>query len=209
MEVMEWKNEGTVRGMHSTSRSRSRLFAEHLPGVAAYLRRRCGPLIRAKESVTDLVQSVAREALSCWSRFHSGSDKDESLRKWLFQIAKRKISARRRYWKAAKREQPARSDGAAAEPLTEPLAPDEGPSQEVLLREELTQLEQAFGKLPPEYAQVIDLAYRRELSHAEIARRLGKSEPAVRQLLSRALARLVKLTQVHPGGFEHDRSAPG
>src|SRR5262245_56529972 len=74
--------------------SRSSLFAAHLGDLAGYLRRRCGVLLRAKESVSDLAQSVCREALTHWSRFRSGSDRDRSLRKWLFHIARRKLSVR-------------------------------------------------------------------------------------------------------------------
>src|SRR5262249_43462743 len=84
--------------------SRSSLFAAHLADLAGYLRRRCGEMLRAKESVSDLAQSVCREALTYWSRFRSGSDRDRSLRRWLFHIARRKLSVRQGYWNAAKRQ---------------------------------------------------------------------------------------------------------
>jgi len=49
--------------------------------------------------------------------------------------------------------------------------------------------------LPAEYREVIVLARQEELSHAKIGERLGRSEMAVRKLLSRAMARLVLLTR--------------
>ncbi|MFO0982923.1 MAG: sigma-70 family RNA polymerase sigma factor [Planctomycetota bacterium] len=179
-------------GQSERPASRSALFAAHLTDLAGYLRRRCGPLLRAKESVSDLAQSVCREALTYWSRFRSGSDRDRSLRKWLFHIARRKLGARQGYWNAAKRQE--QRDPALDERPAAQLAPDASPSQQALLHEQMAELECAFARLTPDHRQVIELAYHQQLSHAEIARRLGRSEEAVRQLLSRALARLLKLT---------------
>jgi RNA polymerase sigma-70 factor (ECF subfamily) len=187
--------------------SRSSLFAVHLPDVANYLRRRCGALLRAKESVSDLAQSVCREALTYWSRFHSGADGDRSLRKWLFHIARRKLSARQRYWNATKRAE--LDDAASLQPLATPFAPDASPSQQALLHEQIAELEDAFTQLPPDHRQVIELAYHQQLPHAEIAHRMQRSEEAVRQLLSRALARLLKLTHGRSGGANEHGVAGG
>ena len=59
-----------------------------------------------------------------------------------------------------------------------------------MLGEELEHLASAFAALPPDWREVILLARVRGLSHAEIARTLGRTESATRTLLSRALARL-------------------
>jgi RNA polymerase sigma-70 factor (ECF subfamily) len=64
------------------------------------------------------------------------------------------------------------------------------PSRHAIGREELERLERAFAALPDDYRSVIVLARVHGLSHAEIAGRLGRTEPATRTLLSRALARL-------------------
>jgi RNA polymerase sigma factor (sigma-70 family) len=40
-------------------------------------------------------------------------------------------------------------------------------------------------QLPPQSAQVLDLRYQEDLSHQDIASRLGKSMEAVKQLLYR------------------------
>ena len=51
--------------------------------------------------------------------------------------------------------------------------------------------------LPDEYRQVILLARIVGLSHADLAREMGRSETAVRTLLHRALARLAR--EMGPG----------
>ena len=64
------------------------------------------------------------------------------------------------------------------------------PSVIVCRKEALDKLEQALDKLRPEYKQVIVLKKIEGLSHAEIAKRLGKNTGAVRMLLARAMAAL-------------------
>jgi RNA polymerase sigma factor (sigma-70 family) len=53
------------------------------------------------------------------------------------------------------------------------------------------QMELAFDRLPDDYREVITLARIVGLSHAEIARQMGRGEGAVRMLLSRALVAYV------------------
>jgi RNA polymerase sigma factor (sigma-70 family) len=64
------------------------------------------------------------------------------------------------------------------------------PSQQAAAREELERVEGAFDRLPEQYRQVIVMAKIMGLSRAEIAVELGRTELAVRTLLSRALAQL-------------------
>ena len=56
-------------------------------------------------------------------------------------------------------------------------------------------MENAFAELPPHYGEVILLSRLLGLSFAEIGKRLGKSENAVKIILSRALARLSLLME--------------
>ena len=66
----------------------------------------------------------------------------------------------------------------------------EGEAREAFAPLELERLEAAFAELPPAWREVIVLVRLSGLSHAEAARRLGRSEASTRTLLSRALARL-------------------
>jgi RNA polymerase sigma-70 factor (ECF subfamily) len=59
-------------------------------------------------------------------------------------------------------------------------------------REELERVERAFDTLRDEQREVISLAHVVGMSRAEIAAQLGKSEGAVRTMLSRALAELAE-----------------
>ena len=67
------------------------------------------------------------------------------------------------------------------------------PSGVLTRKEEFRRLEEAFEQLPEDYREVIVQFRLLGLSHAEIAEKMGRSENAVRLLLSRALARLVTL----------------
>src|SRR5262245_51030734 len=91
----------TEDGVPPRRHSLTTIFAEHWHGLARFVRDRCGGVIRRKESASDIAQSVCREAIEHWSRFRGNP---AELRQWLFQIAKRKIIDRHRYWSYDKRE---------------------------------------------------------------------------------------------------------
>ena len=65
-------------------------------------RLRAGEFVRARESSSDLVQSVCREVLANIGRFQHPSE--SAFKQWLFREALRKIVDRRDYWLAEKRE---------------------------------------------------------------------------------------------------------
>ena len=64
-----------------------------------------------------------------------------------------------------------------------------------MAREELECIETAFDELPERYREVITLSRVCGLTTAELAERLELSEHYARTLLSRALARLSRLTR--------------
>jgi RNA polymerase sigma-70 factor (ECF subfamily) len=173
------------------------LLQSQLPGLRAYVRLRSGALLRAKESTSDLVQSICREALLDLSSF-SGSH-ENVFRQWLYSIAYRKILDRHRFFtadrRAAARERPIRSGASAStdQGLLQCYATLCTPSREAEAREEIARIERAFDALPDDYREVLTLARIVGLSHREIAERLGRGEEAVRKLLSRARARLAIL----------------
>ena len=68
------------------------LLARHLPGLRAYVRQRTGQAIRARESVSDLVQSVCREVIQHADRFQYGGE--VGFKPWLYKTALRKIANR-------------------------------------------------------------------------------------------------------------------
>lgn len=167
----------------------------HLPQLRAYVRARCGPAVRAKESESDIVQSVCREVLATERFEYRG---EGAFKGWLFQAAAHKIADRANHWRAAKR------DAAREEPVDVGLSRAEAellgayaraasPSEAVVGREALERLEAALIELKDEYREVVLLSRIVGLSRAEIAARLGTTETAVRLRLTRGLGRLSQI----------------
>lgn len=163
------------------------LLQQHLPALRAFVRLKAGPSLLARESCSDLAQSVCRDVLENAERFRFGGEAE--FRKWLFTTAMRKIADRAEHWRAAKRDG-AKERGGLDEEEIVGLAAIWTPSVQAAAREELQRVEAAFGKLAPEKQEVVLMARLMGLSHAEIAKELGKTEVAVRSILSRALAEL-------------------
>jgi RNA polymerase sigma-70 factor (ECF subfamily) len=65
-----------------------------------------------------------------------------------------------------------------------------GPDRKASRREEAARLLAAVGRLPDDHRTVIELRNLEELPFEEVARRLGRSNDAVRQLWTRAMTRL-------------------
>jgi RNA polymerase sigma-70 factor (ECF subfamily) len=176
--------------------ARDELLQRHLAGLRAFVRVRIGPLLRTKESSSDIVHSVCRELLEDLSGFEY---RDEAgFRHWLYRRAENKIVDRARYWMRDKRDMRRETRGESQEARLgelEELQDLFTPSRDAAAREELERVERAFAELPDDYRVVISLAKIVGLPHAEIAREMGRSEGAVRTLLSRALARLATLLE--------------
>jgi RNA polymerase sigma-70 factor (ECF subfamily) len=182
------------RATHGDRRAFDELLALHLPGLRAWIRLRAGPVVRARESASDLAQSVCREVLDHLDRFAYGDE--QGFRAWLYTTALRKIANRHEYWAAEKRDHRRESpldglgESAAMAALGGVYRSFSSPSRHAMKREEIEHVERAFDRLEEEQREVITLAHVAGLSRAEIAERLGKSEGAVRTMLSRALADL-------------------
>ncbi len=181
------------------------LLARFLPDLRRHLERNAGALVAAKESSSDLAQSVCREVLERLGSERLEYRGEAEFKQWLYNAATFKIRARHRFYLAAARDagrevaisRPADSDSSASDRFEE-LSSQGTPSQAVAMQEEIERLRQALAKLPENYRQVIQCAYVDGLSHKEIAGTLGISEANSRVLLSRALARLASLG-VNPG----------
>lgn len=177
-----------------------RLLEGYLPEVRAFVRLRAGALVRARESHSDLVQSVCREVIENAGRFAHPSE--AAFKRWLFTTALRKIVDRRDFYLAQKRDvlrdRPA-TDTRGEEGLLACYHTFSTPSRNAMAREEIERIEAVFEELPDEYREVITLAHLVGLWRAEIAAQMGKTEGAVRMLLHRALAQVaVRLVGTEP-----------
>jgi RNA polymerase sigma factor (sigma-70 family) len=171
-------------------------MAGFLPRLRAFVRLRLPAAVRARESCSDVVQSVCADLLrrpDC--RFRGPA----ALHAWLYEAALNKIRVKAR-WHLAARRTPAREVGAdAVDPdLAASYAAVTTPSRVAMSHELLARFERAFHALPADYREVILLARVVGLSQEETARRMQRTVPSVRNLLSRALARLAVWIDVGP-----------
>ena len=170
------------------------LLAQHLPALHGFVRLHAGPSLKSHEETIDLVQSVCREILERKDRFVA--PKENGFKRWLYKTAIRKIGHRAEYWRAGKRDAARETTGGGSlstDELLECYGSICTPSQDAAAREQVTRIETAFDQLPDHYREVVVLNKIAGMRHAEIAAELGKSEVAVRTILSRALAKLADL----------------
>jgi RNA polymerase sigma-70 factor (ECF subfamily) len=195
--VSEDPAELIQRAARGDAEAVERLIEHHLPALRAFVRAHMGARVRARESTSDVVQSICRELLTHQERFrHPG---EEAFKAWLFTTARRKLSNRvrdlERQKRDAAREVQADLGESALGDLGDAYARISSPSGAVLRREEIERLEAALDQLSPDHREVLTLAHLAGLSRAEIGRQMEKSEEAVRQLLHRATARLAILLE--------------
>jgi RNA polymerase sigma-70 factor (ECF subfamily) len=169
------------------------LLQKYLPSLRAFLRLRAGAEIRAKESTSDLAQSVCRELFEGVGDFRF--EGEAAFRAWLFTAALRKVADRAQHYRAQKREAARELSPEARHAGGDALVWDcyqtvSTPSAYAIAREQATRIERAFDALSEEQREVVTLARIAGLSRAEIGERIGKSEGAVRLILHRALAQI-------------------
>lgn len=176
------------------SEALAELLARHLPAVRAFVRAHMSPQLRARESTSDVVQSVCREVLTHRRQFQHAHE--HAFAAWLFTTARRKIGKRARDLgrekRAAGREVDALTESRMAE-LGPAYARISSPTGAALRHEAIARLEEALDQMPAEQREVLTLAHLAELPRAEIGKQVGRSEEAVRAMLHRAKARLAML----------------
>lgn len=178
------------------------LLERHLDGLHAYIRLQAGDLIRRKESVSDLVQSVCCEVLQEAENFDYRGE--PQFRRWLYTAALRKVIDKNRYYRAGKRDAMREVSGVN---LPQGSAQDSRllrvygdfctPSREAIVQEELARIENAFQQLPDHYREIVTMSRIWRFTNRQIAEELGKTEDAVRMLLGRALARFSSLLEAN------------
>jgi RNA polymerase sigma-70 factor, ECF subfamily len=171
------------------------VLCRELPALRAYVRLRAGPLLRARESTSDLVQSTCREVLGKLDTFQYGGE--AGFRDWLFATAMRKIANRVEHAVAQKRDirrdRPLPNDSSSEEreqALAAIYSTLGSPSRNAIASETRDAMEAAFDRLPEDRREIIVLARVVGLDHASIAERLGCTTVSARQRLFRALAEL-------------------
>jgi RNA polymerase sigma-70 factor (ECF subfamily) len=166
------------------------------PALMAFLHARIGAHLAKKTEAEDILQDACLEAvrsldkapLESWDPLH-----------WLFQICERKIiDAHRRFFASQKRD--------AAREASLPEGSAAGVGLANLLAASMTTPSEAFSRdqrqlrvlaaidmLPEEQREALRLRYLVGLPSKEIAQKLGKTDGAVRVMLSRSLAKLQEM----------------
>jgi RNA polymerase sigma-70 factor (ECF subfamily) len=156
-----------------------RYHDELLFAVRAHL----GPKLRTALESEDILQSVVIDAFRALPRFEPRGP--GSLKHYLHAMIVNKIRSRAEYHGAARR-----SGTVPLTPEAEPMIPEPSSAPEYSAGERFLDLERALRALPAEMERVLILRKVDGLPSKEVAQVLGKSDASVRQIYSRALARL-------------------
>jgi len=154
------------------------LYRRYLARVYSYAYYELGD----HHAAEDATEATFVSALTNLDRFEerarpSDGDGASTFRVWLFQIARNEVAAERR-----------RARRRPVEPIGETVVVDPLDVESAAVRrDEARAAWQALGRLPGERRQAMVLRFVDELSTAEIAGVLGRSEGAVRVLIHRAL----------------------
>lgn len=164
------------------------LLTSHLDALQEFVRRRMGTPLLRRESTSDVVQSICREALEKADRFRF--PEANAFRRWLYAMAERKLGHRYEFYAAERR----RSDREQQQGSRAHELPGAGasPSRAAMAREEMARVESAFARLPAHYQQLIVQARVQGLSREQIAAQTGQAPAAVGNMLFRALAALAE-----------------
>lgn len=170
----------------------------HRLQLLAYIRRNLGAALAHKVEVDDVLQEITLEALRRVNEL-AASDRDPFG--WLCQIAEyRLIDIHRHYFgtqkRAAHREVEINAPGQDSRqtPLINLLiASLTTPSQAFSRDDKEFRLQAMLASLPEESRQALHLRYVDGMATKDIAERMGKSDGAVRVLLTRSLQKLQSL----------------
>ncbi len=198
---MEW-TEASVALLRSAVAGDSSALAALLTEAEESLRQRIAPRIpsdlRAHLGADDVLQEVYIEVFRSIGRFEQRGP--ESFERWLATIALRCLRREVRRWRSAKRgggwgrvQHVAAADESAVTLLRLMEASDSTPSRQAARLEECQALGDVLAGLPEGCAAAVQLVYLEGESLPEVARRLGKTERAVRSLCYRAKVALREL----------------
>jgi RNA polymerase sigma-70 factor (ECF subfamily) len=156
------------------------------PYLRCLLRGFPGQRVQGRIDTSDLVQDAFVEAFRSFSTFR-GTTVGEFVA-WLDQVAVRTAGRSLRGQKNTLKRELTREE--ALDDLNDlPGRSGSTPSAKAMRNEQKVRVMEALDQLPPDMQQVLLARHMEDLSHAEIAQRLGRNEVAVRVLYVRAVRR--------------------
>ena len=165
------------------------------PQLLAFIERSLSDGLRRKVEPQDILQDATMSALGSLAEFDL-SERDPFS--WLCQLAERRIiDAHRKYMgaqkRSAQREVGLGSSGTDTQQgglINMLVASMTTPSQAFSRDQKEFKLQQALESLPPESREALRLRYVEGLPTKEIAQIIGKTDGAVRVMLTRSLGKL-------------------
>jgi RNA polymerase sigma-70 factor, ECF subfamily len=182
-----------LRARAGSADALNELYARFGPRLLSLIRLRMGPGLRPEADSRDILQSTLLKSFQHLDQF-AGAD-GRSLMGWLARIAENEIRDQ------ADRQGRQRRDKAREEPLDAALpvtAHMRTAVSQLIVDEETGRLERAVARLDEPHREAILLRKFEELSYAEMAGRMGKSEDACRMLVARAMVALTLVLQESP-----------
>ena len=177
-EDSQVKDEETlVRGLNSRDpEAWAILYEECFPKIYRYVFVR----IRNQAEAEDLAEQVFLKAIESG---HGFKWRGAPVSSWLFRIARNLVID---YWRTDKSKR--------NQPIDEYIVndKDDDPQDAAQKNSDIQRLIEAVGQLTRAQREVIELRFAGEMSTAEVARILGKSQGAVKVLQHNALAALRK-----------------
>ena len=175
----------------------------HRAQLTAFIERKLGPALRAKIEPDDLIQEVHMECHRSLAEIDLG---DREPFSWLCQVAERRIiDAHRHFFGAQKRDAGrevslGKPVGDASQALIHLIAASiTSPSKAFSRGQREFRLLEAMDQLPEDARKAIELRYGQGLPTKEVASELGKSDGAVRVLLTRTLKKLQEILSEDEG----------
>ena len=183
------------RARQGDAQCRDRLFEACRSYLAVVARAQIESWLQARVDASDLVQQTMLEAHRDFACFQ-GHGQGEWLA-WLRRILTHNAADFVRHYRGAAKRQvfrevplrgPRETDAWAGAP--EPIAAGATPSQEFLQRDDELLVAAALAEMTPDYQEVVLLRNLERLPFDEVARRMGRSRPAVQMLWMRAIRKL-------------------
>lgn len=167
-----------------------RLAEQMRPYLKAVVRQGMGHNLASKVDDSDIVQQAMVRAVDKFDDFDGATV--EQWQAWLVTIAHNEARNTFRYWHQQRRD--AHRELRKTSSKIDWAATDEStPSQVVMRRERAAKLMSTIQQLPQDQQQLLFWRHFDNLSHREIAEKLGISEVAARQRWKSVLDRLNKL----------------
>lgn len=173
----------------------------HQPQLTAFIQRSLGAALRKKVEPEDVLQEMSAEALRALPTAQLDQFPPFA---WLCQVAERRIVDLHRKLivaqkRSAEREVALDAPAGGDAGLLNYLAASMTTASQAFSREvREARLRAGLAQLPPEQREVLRLRYNESLPSQEIAQRIGKSDGAVRVMLTRALKRLQTVLEEMP-----------